>query len=120
MGFKEVAASGALLDTGNPKNFLWHVQETVTDAFNNEVEQLTVYYNVSASAPTAAAATDEDTVEPKEFEIPVTAAPNDLVLDADGKAVTFMQIRKTEENAALFDLAYSQIILPTTPVPDGE
>ncbi|MBL1223734.1 major tail protein [Enterococcus sp. BWR-S5] len=117
LGYKEIAATGALIDTGKPANFVWQYIETITDEFGTEIEQLTVYYNVSASAPTSESATDEDSVEPKEFEIPVTAQPNNLVVDDEGKAVTFMQIRKTEANAALFDLAYSQIILPDTAIP---
>lgn len=116
LGFK-LSSNGGLTDTGVAKNFIWQFIETITDAIGNEYRQLTVYYNVKASAPTAEAATDEDTVEPKEFEIPCTASPNDLVKDADGKAVTMYQLRETANNKALIDLAYDQIILPSTAVP---
>jgi len=117
LGFKEVAATGALLDTGSAANFIWQYIETVVDEFGVEVEQLTIYYNCTAGAPTAESKTDEESTDPKEFEIPVTASPNSLVLDEDGKAVTYLQIRKTTANANLFALAYTAIILPDTAVP---
>lgn len=116
LGYK-LSSNGGLTDTGISKNFIWQFIETITDELGNEFRQLSVYYNVKASAPTAAAATDEDTVEPKEFEIPCTASPNGLVLDADGKSITYFQLRETADNKALIDLAYDQIILPTTPIP---
>lgn len=116
---KKEATNGMLLDTGAFANFAWQHIETVTDEFGNEVEELHIWYNVKASAPTADSATDEDTAEAKEFEIPLTASPNNAVLDADGKTVANAVIRKTEANKALFDLAYTQIILPSTEVPAG-
>jgi hypothetical protein len=116
LGLKE-SESGGLVDTGTGQNFIWQFCETITDEFGIETEQLTIYYNVQAAAPTAESSTDEDAVEPKEFEIPCTASPNSLVLDEDGKTVTYMILRKTEANAPLFDLAYTQIVLPTTAIP---
>ncbi|MCM0582794.1 phage tail protein [Weissella diestrammenae] len=116
MGYKETE-NGGLIDTGTFGNFVWQFVETITDQFGGETEQLTIYYNVKASAPTAETATDEDSAEPKEFEIPVTASPNPAVIDGDGKAVTVMTITKDEKNAALFDLAYQQVILPDTKIP---
>jgi hypothetical protein len=117
LGNKKNALTGAFTDTGNFTNFIWQYVETVSDQYGNETEELTIYYNVKASAPSASSTTDEDSTEPKELEIPVTASPNTNVLDEDGKPVTYMRIRKTEDNAGLFDLAYEQIILPTTPIP---
>jgi hypothetical protein len=116
LGFK-LSQNGGLTDTGVAKNFIWQFVETITDALGNEFRQLTVYYNVKGSPPTAEATTDEDSVEPKEFEIPCTASPNDLVTDMDSKPITMLQLRETADNSALIDLAYNQIILPTTPVP---
>jgi hypothetical protein len=116
LGFK-LASNGGLTDTGVMKNFIWQFIETVTDETGNEYRNLTVYYNVKASAPTAEAVTDEDSVEPKEFTIPCTASPNSLVKDTDGKAVSMFQVRETAENKQLIELAYNQIVLPTTAVP---
>lgn len=111
---KLVKETGALLDTGTRLNFIWQYIETVNDEFGGEIEQLCVWYNVKAGAPTGSSATDEDGIEFKEITIPVTASPNSLVLDADGGAVTNLILRKTDENAPLFDLAYNQIIMPDT------
>lgn len=115
LGFKETS-NGGLTDTGTQKNFIWQYIETVTDEFGETARQLTVYYNVKASAPTAESATDEDSAEIKEIEIPCTASPNNLVKDADNNSVTYFQLRETSTNTALFTLAESQIILPTTAV----
>lgn len=116
LGYK-LMTNGGLTDTGTAKNFIWQFIETVTDSMGNESRQLTIYYNVKAGAPTAEAVTDEDSVEPKEIEIPCTASPNSLVKDTDGKAVTMLQIKENDTNKALIDLAYDQIILPTTQIP---
>lgn len=78
----------ALLDTGRNTNFLWAYAETVTNEFGDEVDEYHIWVNVKASAPTGETATDEDSVEPKEIEIPLTASPNNGILDSDGKAVT--------------------------------
>lgn len=114
---KSEEANGMIVDTGLNKNFVWQWIETVTDEFGNEVEELHIMYNVKAAAPTSSSSTDEDSTDPKEIEIPATASPNNAVLDSKGKPVTEAVIRKTDENAALFDLAYTQVILPSTPVP---
>lgn len=116
LGYKE-AATGGLLDTGPMANFIWQYIETVTDEFGVEFEQLSIYYNVSSSFPTGESKTDEDKPTPKEYSMDLTASPNTLVLDEDGIAVTVHMIRKTEDNAGLFDLAYKQIIMPDTPIP---
>jgi hypothetical protein len=90
LGKKETAATPpALIDTGVQANFLWCYAETITDQFGGEVNEWHIWTNVQASAGiTSDTATDEDSVEPKEIEIPVTASPNVGVLDSDGKAVT--------------------------------
>lgn len=116
LGKKEMA-NGGLVDTGAFAGFIWQYITTITDEFGAETRELNIYYNVSASPPTGEDKTDEESTEPKEFEIPLNASPNSLVLDTDGKAVSYMQIRETAENKALIDLAYEQIILPTTPIP---
>ncbi|EOT42746.1 major tail protein [Enterococcus dispar] len=116
---KKKAANGMLTNTGTKKNFVWQYIETITDEFGEEYEELHIFYNVKASNPTSESQTDEDSAEPKEFEIPVTASPNPAVLDADDKPVTEAVIRKTEANAALFELAYTEVILPTTQIPTG-
>lgn len=116
---KKEEPNGMIVDTGKYGNFVWQYIETVTDAFGNESEELHIWYNVKASAPTAGSNTDEESAEPKEFEIPVTASPNTSIVDSEGKPVTEAVIRKTKDNEALFELAYTEIILPTTAVPTG-
>ena len=116
LGRKETS-NGMLINTGKYTSFAWQYIETVTDEFGNEFEELNIYYNVRANAPTNASQTDEESAEAKEFEIPVIATPNNGVVDEEGKPVTHARLRKTEANAALFDLAYEQVILPDTPIP---
>lgn len=117
LGFK-LSSNGGLIDVGTYKNFIFQYIETITDALGNDWRLLTIYYNLKASAPTAESASDEDTVTPKEYTINTTASPQPLVVDADTKkAVTMLQLRETSANSKLIDLAYSQIILPTTAVP---
>ncbi len=117
LGFKE-SSNGGLIDVGTFKNFIFQYIETVTDQLGNDRRLLTIFYNLKASAPTAESASDEDSVTPKEFTIKCTASPQPWVVDAaTGKAVTMFQLEETDTNSALIDLAYSQIILPTTAVP---
>ncbi len=117
LGFK-VSSNGGLIDAGTYKNFIFQYIETVSDQLGNDKRLLTIYYNLKASAPTATATTDEETVTPKEFTIPTTASPQPWVVDAEThKAVGKYQLLETEANGALIDLAYTQIILPDTPVP---
>jgi hypothetical protein len=117
LGFKE-SSNGGLIDVGTFKNFIFQYIETVTDALGNDLRLLTVFYNLKASTPTAVAATDEETATPKEFSIACTASPQPLLVDSGtSKAVSMFQLRETSTNGALIDLAYTQIILPTTPVP---
>lgn len=118
LGKKKMANTG-LVDTGKGENFIFQWIEDVEDEFGKSYRELNVYYNVKAAPPTGESTTDEDGVELKEFEIPVTATPNNLVLDSDGKAVTSMTIREDETNGSLIDLAYKQIILPTTAIPEA-
>lgn len=118
LGKKEMT-NGGYTDTGIKKSFVWQYIETVTDEFGNETEELHVWYNVKASAPTAGSNTDEDTAEPKEIEIPVTASPNNAVLDPDGKAVSEFVIRRTAANSTLFDTAYTKVVMPSDVVAAG-
>lgn len=116
LGKKKMTNTG-LVDTGKGENFIFQFIEDVEDEFGKKYRQLSIYYNVKASPPTGESTTDEDAVELKEFEIPVTASPNSLVTDSDGNAVTCMVITEDDTNSALIDLAYKQIILPTTEIP---
>lgn len=114
LGFKE-STNGSLIDTGTFAPFIFQYIETVETATGGNQRLLTIYYNLKATAPTASTATDEDTVTPKEFTINCTAAPQSLVMDQDNQPVTMMQVRGSDADSnALIDLAYSQIILPST------
>lgn len=116
---KKVHDNGGLTDTGTFKSFAFQWIETVEDEFGEKFDELHVLYNVKATTPTAEAATDEDSTEPKEFEVPVTAAVNNGVLDKDGEATTEMVLRKTKENEELFNTFMDKIILPTDAIPSG-
>ena len=76
-----------------------------------------IWYNLKASTPTESAQTDEESSEGKEFEIPLTASPSSGAETPDGKLVTHAYFVKNEENAPLFELAKTKIILPDTPIP---
>lgn len=114
---KKKMPNGAIVDTGTYKSFALGYVETVDDEFGNQTEELHVWYNVKASSPTAETSTDEDSPEPKEFEVPLTASPNNGVLDDEGKAVTELVLRKTTTNAVFFESAFDKVILPTTQLP---
>ena len=114
---KKVLANGGLKDNPTKKNFAYMFQEIVTDEFGGTKRSLTIYYNLQAGAIKSATKGDEDKVEAKVFEIPVTANPNNYVLDADGIPTTYMQIIESEETKTLFNTAYEQVVLPTTTVP---
>lgn len=95
-GYKK-KASGAWVDGGAISNFLWGHAETVTDEFGGEVNEWHLWTNVKASAATGEAATDEDAATVKEIEVPLTAQPNNSVVDSDGKPVTEIVWRDSDE-----------------------
>lgn len=66
----------ALLDTGTRKNFVYGYAETITTQLGSEFDEWHIWTNLQASPPSQETATDEDAIEPKEIEIPVTASPN--------------------------------------------
>lgn len=116
---KKQMPNGALVDTGTYKSFVLGYVELVDNEFGEQTEELHVWYNIKASSPTAATSTDEDSPEPKEIEVPLTASPNNGVLDSDGKAVTELVLRKTTENATFFESAFDKVILPLDPLPSA-
>lgn len=107
-----VDSNGALTDTGTYKPFAFGYVELVTDALGNTTEQLKVYYNCKASAPTSESTTDEDAAEAKEIEVPITISPSQFVRD-NGRAVSELTLKKTDLNAATFDGAKKTIYMPT-------
>lgn len=116
---KKEMPNGAIVDTGTYKAFVLGYVETVDNEFGEQTEELHIWYNIKASSPTAATSTDEDSPEPKEIEIPLTASPNNGVLDTDGKAVTELVLRKTSQNKAFFESAFDKVILPTDQLPSS-
>ena len=109
--------NGLSTDTGSHAHFAFQYVERVTDSNGQESEELHIWYNLKASTPTESAQTDEESPEGKEFEIPLTANPSSGAETPDGKLVTHAYFVKNEENARLFELAKTQIILPDTPIP---
>jgi len=111
LGKKETTATPpALIDTGVQSNFLWCYSETITDQFGGELNEWHIWTNVQASAGvTSDTATDEESVEPKEIEIPLTASPNTGIQDSDGKAVTEIVWRDNADGTvkALVDSLFS-------------
>lgn len=83
----------ALLDTGTRKNFVFGYAETITTQLGSEFDEWHIWTNLQASPPSQETATDEDAIEPKEIEIPVSASPNSAIVDVNGKAVTHIIIR---------------------------
>lgn len=118
LGKKKMTNTG-LVDTGVSENFIFQYIRTLVDEFGKTKRQLVIYYNLKASPPTGEDATDEDSAELKEYEIPVTGSPNNLVLDSDGNSVTTMVVTEDDTNTKLIDLAYKQLILPTTAIPES-
>lgn len=109
----------ALLDTGTQSNFLFCYAETVTDQFGGEVKEWNIWTNVQASAGiTNESATDEDAVEPKEIEIPVTASANMAVTDSEGKAVSNI-VWRDDENGTVQSLV-NQLFAETSPMEIAE
>ena len=107
--------NGLITDTGSHAHFAFQYIERITDSNGQESEELHIWYNLKASTPTESAQTDEESSEGKEFEIPLTASPSSGAETPDGKLVTHAYFVKNEENASLFELAKTQIILPSTP-----
>lgn len=116
---KKEMANGSIVDTGTYKAFVLGYVETVDNEFGEQTEELHIWYNIKASSPTAETSTDEDSPEPKEIEVPLTASPNNGVLDTDGKAVTELVLRKTETNKVFFESAFDKVILPLDPLPSA-
>lgn len=114
---KKTTENGGLIDTGSNEAFIFQYIETVTDEFGKDTRKLTIHYNVKATAPKGESTSDTDSVTPVEYEIPVTASPNNAILDEEGKAVTSFELLETEENKNLFDYALTHIILPDTLAP---
>ena len=108
---KNKTAGGALTDTGTYNSFVLGYVETKESAAGVTTEELHVWYNVQASAPTGESKTDEDSAEPKEFEIPVTASPsaNGAIDLKTGKPVTELVLVKNSTNASNFELAFSNL-----------
>ncbi|HFU4203822.1 TPA: phage tail protein [Streptococcus suis] len=92
----------ALVDTGSNANFLFCYAENVTDEFGTEFTEFHIWTNVKAGAPKSSTKTDEESVEGKEFEVPVTASPNNYVKDSDGKAVTEI-VWRDDKNGTVFE-----------------
>ena len=109
--------NGLITDTGPHSHFAFQYIERVTDSNGQEFEELHISYNLKASTPTESAQTDEKSSEGKEFEIPLTASTSSGAVAPNGKLVTHAYFVKNEENAPLFELAKTQIILPDTPKP---
>lgn len=114
---KKETKNGGLIDTGSNEAFIFQYIETVTDEFGKDRRKLNIYYNVKATAPKGESTSDTDSVSPTEFETPVTASPNNAILDENGKAITSLELLETEENKNIFDYALTHIILPDTLVP---
>ena len=111
---KKLLANGGLKDTPNKKSFAFMFQTTITDEFGENKNQLYIYYNVKAGATSIVAQTDEDKLNPNEFELPLIVSQNNFVLDDDGEPTTYMMIDESDDTAGLFAMAYEQVILPTT------
>jgi hypothetical protein len=91
------ATPPALIDTGARKAFVWCHAETVTDEYGGEVNEYHIWTKVQAAAPTGETATEEDSVGPREIEIPCTASANSAITDSDDKPVTEIVWRDTED-----------------------
>jgi len=120
LGKKETTATPpALIDTGIQSNFVWVYSETITDQFGGELNEWHIWTNVQASAGiTSDTATDEDSVEPKEIEIPVTASPNVAVQDSDGKSVT--EIIWRDDSTGTVKALVDSLFSGTTPLSIAE
>lgn len=118
LGFK-ATANGGFTDTGVFAN---HCIFFETGGENCETgiitRRLHFLYSVKASEPTWETSTDEEEVEAAELEIEYTATESAIAKDADGNAVQYYFIDRTETNAALFDSFTTAVILPTSAIPN--
>jgi len=104
---KATTTAGALLDTGDHANFVFGYMETVTDAFGGNTPEWRILTNVQASAPTGGSVTDENQIKPKELTVPITAKPNQAVLDSKNRPVTEITWRDVDGDAtALIELMF--------------
>lgn len=108
-------ANGGFADTGVFAN---HCIFFETGGENCETgttsRRLHFLYSVKASEPTWESSTDEEEVEAAEIEIDYTATESAIAKDANGNAVQYFFIDRTEENATLFDSFTTAVILPTS------
>lgn len=113
---KKVMPNGGLVDTGVQKNFaFWYIRKVANET-GVEVPELVIYYNLKAGMATGEDVTSEEGIDLKELTIPLTAIPNSKVLDEAGNPVASMVLRRTDENAALFDTFKTKVLLPTDPI----
>jgi len=120
MGFA-VDNNGALVDTGTvtPGILQWKTRMLNADT-GEEFDKLTILYNVTFGQATGEDATDEDTAEPKELEIPLTCAVNENV-KLNGKSATMLMLTgDTPQKQALIDGADTTLLVPTGATIDTE
>lgn len=114
LGFVQ-ADNGMFTDTGT---FATHCIFFETSEDNCEtgvtVPTLHYLYSVKASEPTQESTTDEEEVEAAEITVEYSATESSFVVDANGKAVQYGYIARTDENAAIYDAFKSAVILPTS------
>jgi len=111
-------ANGGFADTGTFANhciFFETGGENCEDGTTSR--RLHFLYSVKASEPTMESSTDEEEVEAAEIEIEYTATESSIAKDANGNAVQYFYIDRTEENARLFDSFTTAVILPTSTNP---
>lgn len=117
LGFKSTA-NGGFTDTGIfPNHCIFFETGGENCEDGTKSRRLHFLYNVKASEPTQESTTDEEEVEAAELEVNYTAAESDFVADADGDAVQYFYIDRTEQNAKLYDTFKSAIITPTAEIP---
>lgn len=117
LGFK-ATVNGGFTDTGTFANhciFFETGGENCEDGTKSR--RLHFLYNVKASEPTQESTTDEEEVEAAELEVSYTASESDFVLDADGEAVQYFYIDRTEQNASLYDSFMTAVIMPLSEIP---
>lgn len=113
LGFK-AATNGGYSDTGVFPNHCIFFETAQDDCETGEtVPTLHLLYSVKASEPTQESTTDEDEVEAAEITVNYDATESEFVVDADGIAVQYFYIQRTEDNATLYDTFKTAVILPT-------
>ena len=113
LGMKE-EANGMLVDTGVKKAHCIFFESKEIDATTGaETQTLHYLYDVLASEPTKETTTDEEEVEPQEIALPFECKESQIAKDSEGKAVQYGYITRTDENASVYDLFKSSVILPT-------